>query len=81
MIQIEEQDKNTIKEIVSTYRDISEMLENLQKELEDITYRRKMLSEKLKIMEDTEKSFIDIINKKYCHEFTTTELYEIINNE
>lgn len=78
MPEIEENDIKVLKSFIKSYQELNNIIDDLSKQINEISLKKQTATEKLELLKATESNFIDYLKKKYSCEFTANDLFKII---
>lgn len=79
-LEIDENDIKVLNSFLNSYKELNDTICDLQKQIDEISVKKKAATEKLELLEATESNFITFLKKKYFYEFTPNDLYKIITD-
>lgn len=79
-MNIKQQDKETLKHIVTRYGEIHAEIRKLEKKISDMFNDRNLISEELNTLRESEISLINKIEEESGNKLTQTVLTKIINS-
>jgi len=77
-VEIEEKDVQTINAFIVSYQEMTNVILDLQKQLDEIKIKKQVTEEKLEMLKNVEMSFLDRLEERYNIKITADELLKII---
>ncbi len=80
-IEIEKSDVQTINGFIASYQELTNVVLDLQNQLDEIKIKKQVTSEKLELLKNVEFDFLKHLENKYGIKIDANELLKIILNK